>query len=398
MPGTCPIIYGDRGLGKSSLALQMVRIAMGDTVLLEHLGFADDSFDLSESFIPFVHPCSDAITNTRKLLQSVVDDLEAGRTGLASPGLELSEEAYTTKIGFKIFETELVRKYTMRAKATRNFDTLDPQDQVLRLCDAISGATGLPVLLVFDELDRVGNTSGLSSFIKSASSESLKFMMVGISQDVSKLIDSHESISRIATPVHVPRMTPDEQEEIIDTACLSLQSQGIDVDFSSEARFRIIELSNGFPWFVHVLGHQALMEVYDASQQAMPSTIDRSIVDQAVENLIQHSLLQDFRDTYQRAVRDSIQREYVLRALAEWHDGDVPTSEVYKVSKRLGVNNPAHYVRQLQQARYGSIIERPPYQQRGLVRFRNAMFKNYIRIRDSLYEGVREEVDGAWTD
>ena len=45
--GEVPIIFGDRGLGKSSLAVQLQRIALGDLDLLaqfdrEDLGFADD--------------------------------------------------------------------------------------------------------------------------------------------------------------------------------------------------------------------------------------------------------------------------------------------------------------------------------------------------------------------
>ena len=33
--GSCPIIYGERGLGKSSLAFQVARIALGDITLLD---------------------------------------------------------------------------------------------------------------------------------------------------------------------------------------------------------------------------------------------------------------------------------------------------------------------------------------------------------------------------
>src|SRR5881409_409589 len=36
--GSCIFIYGDRGLGKSSLAAQASRIAMGDSSLLEQIG------------------------------------------------------------------------------------------------------------------------------------------------------------------------------------------------------------------------------------------------------------------------------------------------------------------------------------------------------------------------
>jgi hypothetical protein len=374
----------------------MVRIAMGDTELLSHLGFEEDAFGIETAYVPFYVPCSDAIDSMRSLLKRLVNDLESGRAGFDSPGLELAEETMRSKISFKLFETETVKKYAMKAKATGKFDRLDPQDQVLRLCGSISDSTGSPVLLVIDELDVVGDTAGLASFIKSASSESLKFMLVGISQDVSKLVESHESLTRIAVPVKLPRMTDPEQAEIIENACIGLQLEGIDAEFDSQARRRIIELSNGFPWFVHVLGQEALVESYESAPTAGRIVVDRAVIDSAVNNLVFNRHLQEFRDRYQKAVRDSPQREYVLRALAGWRDGDVPTGEVYKVARELGVNNPSQYVKQLQQEQFGSVIERPPYQLRGMVRFKNAMFKNYVRIRDSIYEGVAAEVNAAW--
>jgi len=39
--GSCPIIYGNRGLGKTSLAVQIRYIAAGDDTLLESLGLID---------------------------------------------------------------------------------------------------------------------------------------------------------------------------------------------------------------------------------------------------------------------------------------------------------------------------------------------------------------------
>lgn len=39
--GSCPLIIGHRGLGKTSLALQIGRIAMADVTLLEDIGRSD---------------------------------------------------------------------------------------------------------------------------------------------------------------------------------------------------------------------------------------------------------------------------------------------------------------------------------------------------------------------
>lgn len=53
---SCPVIYGDRGLGKTSLALQLARIALGDTVLLEEIGAGDSALSEADTFVPFGSP------------------------------------------------------------------------------------------------------------------------------------------------------------------------------------------------------------------------------------------------------------------------------------------------------------------------------------------------------
>jgi hypothetical protein len=96
------------------------------------------------------------------------------------------------------------------------------------------------------------------------------------------------------------------------------------------------------------------------------------------------------------AVRDSVRREQTLRAFAHWRDTDIPTSEVYRVAKKLGVNGPSTYKGHLCNDEYGGVLTAPAFQKRGLVRFKNDMFKAYVRMRPSIYAGVDEEVRGAY--
>jgi hypothetical protein len=56
------------------------------------------------------------------------------------------------------------------------------------------------ILVILDELDLVRDTSGLASFVKNASSSDLKFVLVGIGQNVSSLLSDHESIERMVVP------------------------------------------------------------------------------------------------------------------------------------------------------------------------------------------------------
>jgi hypothetical protein len=71
--GVCPVVYGPRGLGKSSLALQAQRIAQGHVKLLEDYGAPEWAFGEDDAYLAFYVPCTDAIRNTSSILQRVVN-------------------------------------------------------------------------------------------------------------------------------------------------------------------------------------------------------------------------------------------------------------------------------------------------------------------------------------
>jgi hypothetical protein len=57
--GDCPVIYGNSGLGKSSLALQMGHIAEGDSDLLSSLGLRSRILSQESRYVPFFVTCDD---------------------------------------------------------------------------------------------------------------------------------------------------------------------------------------------------------------------------------------------------------------------------------------------------------------------------------------------------
>jgi hypothetical protein len=74
--GSVPLSFGHRGLGKSSLALQMRRIAMGDVELLSYLGAESLKLEDSGQFLTFYVTCTDAIRTVDDLLQVLINAAE----------------------------------------------------------------------------------------------------------------------------------------------------------------------------------------------------------------------------------------------------------------------------------------------------------------------------------
>jgi Cdc6-like AAA superfamily ATPase len=393
VPGVCPIIYGARGLGKSSLALQAQLIAMGDVTLLESYGEHQWAFGQDDAYLAFYVPCSASMRDTSSILQRIINSFSSIGVDDPQEPNQLVDRTTTRRITLKIFQTETLKKYQLPDK-TPTYHDLAIDEKLLNAAWRLSEAHGQRILVIIDELDLVRDTSGLASFIKNASSSGLKFILVGIAQNVSTLLDDHQSLERIVVPIRVPRMTEAESSQIIHRAMRSLAEQGIHLGrfrFDEDATQTLAKLARGFPWFVHVLGQSALLAAYRASD----SVVRIHDVASAVVSLSDNRFAQQFRDRYQMIVGDSWRREMVLRTLALWPSQDIPTKEIYRVLRRLKVTNPSSYVSRLISDSYGPILLRPPFQERGNLRFANEMFKVYIRLRKPLFD-VERHIQEAW--
>jgi hypothetical protein len=217
-------------------------------------------------------------------------------------------------------------------------------------------------------------------------------LLIGIASNLAELLADHQSLERRLVPVPVPLMDYDELCQIVTGAEAVLHNEGLKYRFSSEAKNQLAQVAAGFPWFVHVLGQAALAEVAASARGVVqkPDIID------ATESLINNRFAQQFSDMYQNAVRDSAAREMVLRSFAEWREVDIPTSEIYRMLKdKLRVTNPSTYKGHLCSVEYGDILFSPIFQARGLVRFRNEVFKAYVRMRRSIFTDVDIKVSAA---
>jgi histone H3/H4 len=365
--GSCPNIYGDGGLGKSSLALQTWLIAQGQSELLIRHGFEGWALSGDDTYLAFYVPCTDATSSTGAILERVANSLSSVQV---DPKDQLLIDRTTRReISLKIFSAETTKRY---AAAKREVvQSPDVEERLTALAATLSETYGRRVLVLIDELDRVHDTSGLAAFVKANSTESLKFLLVGIAQNVSSLLDDHQSLERKAIPILVERMKVIELESIITRAVKRLRDDGVDMAFTDDASKMLAERAAGFPWFVHVIGQQALVKVGTDGR----STVEKTDVAQAMSHLTKNRFAQHFDDLYHQAVRDSTQREKVLRAFAEWKGRDIPTTEVYRKLKRtLGVSNPSIYKGHLMQSQFGRVLLTPPHQTWGLVRFANEMW------------------------
>lgn len=386
--GSCPVIYGDRGLGKTSLAVQMSYIAMGHDELLASLGIENRAFDDESRYLAFLVTCTDVTRSFNDLIQVLIN---AAEDALASETPQnasmLTERTVSRKVSLKAFEAESVKRYKLETSRP-SYRMLSPTEKLDQLIKIIAESYNRPVLFIIDELDRLRDTSGLASYIKAMSNEYAKFILVGVAANIGNFLRDHQSLERSLVPVLVPTMTDGELYEIVQKVESYLGEQGIDIAFDHYATLKIVEVASGYPWFVHVIGQSALLlTALEGRNLVIEPDINR-----VIGSITTNQLAEQFDEMYLSIVHNSIQRETVLRTFAEWRSADIPTSDAYRVLKEtLGVSNPSTYKSQLAGKKYDQVIV-ASQQKPGWIRFRNEMFKVYVRLRHSIYLDVDSKV------
>jgi hypothetical protein len=78
------------------------------------------------------------------------------------------------------------------------------------------------ILIVTDEFDQIGDPTGFASFQKALATNvpKVKFRIVGVAQDIYKLMKEHQSSDRLfaGTVIPLPSMTTSELREILAIA------------------------------------------------------------------------------------------------------------------------------------------------------------------------------------
>jgi Cdc6-like AAA superfamily ATPase len=394
--GSTPLIYGARGLGKTSLALQMSLIAQGGVQLLSAQGTQEKAFNETDRYVVFLVTCTDATRNFDGLLQELTNAAEEADFPEAQSNYRakhLAERTMIQKLSFKIVEIQRSKKF-IPEKTRRSYRNLSPTERLQHLIRLILEAYHRPILFIIDEIDRLQDTQGLASFIKATSDDQVKFALVGISSSIGDLLADHRSIERTIWPVHVPRMEEDELGQIIWNAQRYLYDHGQQITFDRMAISHIVGSAEGFPWIVHVLGQTSLLRGIEAHRNVVAS---RDVLDTIYE-LPRNRFAQQFTDAYSNVVRGSAQREIVLKAFAYPRTDYITTSEIYQILKtKLGVKNPSSYKTQLSSPEFGSVIYTPVGRHRGDACFSDPIFKIYVSLRPSIHKDVDKMVRAAFS-
>lgn len=349
------LITGPRGIGKSSLAYQLLYMTQGERQLLTRLALQLGDFQFD--YITGDHRCAgdNSLADVAHGLLATLASDAGGQTGT-------SEVTTKTGVDFKFIQATTERKST----------PLSPSDasnwfvaESAKLFAASNRPRGGMAFLI-DEVDALGPDVLLGPFLK-ATVEKFRldahrtacFIVSGVTGTSTKLLAQHPSTSRLLERVELQQMADEELDEVIEFA---LADTGTVIEAS--AKTRMVQLANSFPQPLHLLGYHAFRLDEDAR-------IDTRDVEAAKDYIVKKALRQDFEEQLQQ-IGQGLRRD-ILRVSAGATDLTVTLNYL---SKQLP-KEPVHSI----QSDLGVLVSRGVLERHSehVYGFREPLFEIYCR-------------------
>jgi len=347
--GQHAIIFGERGVGKTSLANVLSENIRNDAraVVAPHVN-CDSADDFSSLW--------------RKIF------------------VEIQVTQQTRQIGF-VGEVTTTLSTFVDPEDPKEFSSAD----VRRILSLI-GEHVLLIIIVdeFDRLDAGKARRVFADTIKLLSDQSVRvtIIAVGVADTVNELIQEHLSIERNLMQVQMPRMSLVELSEIIERGLKELE-----LDIDDGAKERITKLSRGLPHYTHLLSRHAVRAAVDAGELRISTEHVDLATAQALDEA-QQSIRHAYHEATMSTRKDHLYEQVLLAcALAEADDfgyfapADVrdPMSRIMK--RPYDIPSFARHLNDFCSKERGCILEKTGVPHRYRYRFANPLLQPYATFR-----------------
>jgi hypothetical protein len=254
-------------------------------------------------------------------------------------------------------------------------------DEVRKVVSMIPGA-----VYIVDEFDRSAQrtSKNFTDLMKALSDFGVEctIILVGVAETIDGLMADHASISRALVQVLLPRMRPEELREILTKA-----EESLTIKFSDEAASLIVNLSQGLPHYTHLLGLHSVR--ISAARQT--NHVERDAVFDALKEAVrqaQQTVTEKHTKATRSAHRDALYKHVLLAcALAATHSRDAlgyfnPGSVAGPLSNILNRPVPiaafSHHLSEFCSVKRAEVLERTGQQRNYRFRFRDPLLVPYV--------------------
>lgn len=347
-PGQHAVLYGERGVGKTSLGSVIKRFLDAHPQVI-----APRINCLSEDNYTALW---------RRMFDQIVLAAEEPRAGLRG-GIKSTIASLAAEMPEPLDLSHVIRSLTKLAQR------------------------GI-VITIFDEFDTIKSQQtrrAMAETIKAFSDFNVDstILIVGVADNVSGLISEHLSIERAVTQVKVPRMSDRELREVV---LGRLQKLALDID--DDALSRICELSKGLPHYVHLLGLHATRAALDEQKIRIVWDHVYQAIEVAIEQT-QHSRVEAYnRATYSAKTYNLFKQVLLACAIAEadelgWFSAvsvRAPLNSIVR-GKQYDVPTYARHLKEFSSERRGRVLETEGSYRQRRYRFENPLMQPYILLR-----------------
>jgi len=350
-------VYGDRGVGKTSLAQSAAyahQSSENDPILV--------GCNRSTTFFDIVETVARRVQNT----DPTVKQTSTKSRGLKALGVQIGTE---TK-----FERIEILKPTRFNEAVELLGKFVPRHSA-------------KALVVVDEFDLLAEPEKgmFADLIKQIGDQKIpvQFVFCGIGESLDELLGAHGSSYRYVEGIEVERLRFDARLDIIQKSSFAL---GVEVP--EPQRFRVAAISDGFPHYVHLICEKLYWElfydeavVHKASKEHYGAAIGAAI----------NGIQQFLRRAYDKAtIKNNDENHFILWAAADHpnlmrHKEDIYESYVGIMSKLgeepLEFKDFARLLSRLTSPACGGILRRQSDDARSYYQFSESIVRGYVRLR-----------------
>lgn len=358
-PGRHVFIYGDRGVGKSSLAASAAHIYQSsDASPIFVSGSVDDTFKTVIANIVY-QALRRPRTENKKSLRNA---------GFEWRGLKLG---HSTEVSWPDIAAQI--------------HSVGDAAELLKEVAAAHSENPIVVIDEFDTIKSSDERGKFASLLKVMGDQSvhLKFIFTGIGQSLDDLLGAHQSAHRQLLTHELPRLHWDGRREIVDAAAAEFE-----ISVHNDVNWRIAAVSDGYPYYVHLITEYMLWAAFN--DLAIVTEVGAEHFHEGLQVAVQ-SINAELKRPYEKAVllRES-EFEDIVWSTADADDLIRSLPAMYSsykiVAEKRGIVSPvdrdrfSNLIRKLKQANYGELLEQIPSRP-GWYTYRQKMLRGYVRMQ-----------------